>query len=102
MSPPLEPTITLRPVVPEDGPFLYEVYASTRQEELAVLPWTEEQKQAFLRMQFEAQRKFYWESFPQADFLVVLRDGEAAGRLYVDRRPDADPCHGRETERRPG
>src|SRR5260370_41515526 len=80
--------LTLRPVVPEDGPFLYEVYASTRQEELAVLSWSAEQKEAFLRMQYEAQRRFYWESFPAADFLVVLREGRPAGRLYADRRPD--------------
>jgi ribosomal protein S18 acetylase RimI-like enzyme len=80
--------LTLRPVAPEDGPFLFAVYASTRQEELAPLPWSEEQKGAFLRMQYEAQRRFYWESFPAADFHIVLRGGRPAGRLYVDRRPD--------------
>ena len=79
---------TLRPVTAEDGPFLFRLYASTRTEELAVVPWDEAQKEAFLRMQFQAQSKFYGESFPGAAFLVVLRDGEPAGRLYVDRRDD--------------
>jgi ribosomal protein S18 acetylase RimI-like enzyme len=80
--------LTLRRVLPEDGPFLFEVYASTRQEELAVVPWSAEQKQAFLSMQYEAQRRFYRESFPDADYQVVLRDGRPAGRLYIHRRPD--------------
>jgi ribosomal protein S18 acetylase RimI-like enzyme len=79
---------TLRPVTSEDGPFLYRLYASTRAEELAVVPWDEAQKEAFLRMQFHAQTKFYAESFPGAAFLMVLREGEPAGRLYVDRRGD--------------
>jgi len=81
-------SIALRPVAEGDESFLYEVYASTRQEELAPVPWTEAQKAAFLRMQFEAQRRYYHENYPDAAFLVILRDGRPAGRLYVDRRPD--------------
>ena len=72
----------------EDREFLARLYASTREEELAVTPWTEEQKAAFLRQQFEAQHAFYTERFTDAEFSVVLLDGEPAGRLYVDRRED--------------
>jgi len=79
-------SITLRPVSAGDEGFLYQVYASTREEELAPLPWTEAQKAAFLRMQFDAQRRHYHEHFPDAAFLVIVRDGRPAGRLYVDRR----------------
>ncbi len=39
-------------------------------------------------MQFAAQHKFYQERFPGAEFQIILRDGKAAGRLYVDRRED--------------
>jgi ribosomal protein S18 acetylase RimI-like enzyme len=81
-------SITLRPVAEGDESFLYQVYASTRQEELAPVPWTEAQKAAFLRMQFEAQRRHYRENYPDAAFLVILRGGRPAGRLYVDRRPE--------------
>jgi ribosomal protein S18 acetylase RimI-like enzyme len=80
--------ITLRPVGEGDEGFLYQVYASTRHEELAPVPWTEAQKADFLRMQFGAQSRYYAENYPDAAFLVVLRDGRPAGRLYVDRRPD--------------
>jgi ribosomal protein S18 acetylase RimI-like enzyme len=80
--------ITLRPIHPGDEPFLYGVYASTREEELAPLPWDSAQKEAFLRMQFTAQQRFYQEQFPSAAFDVILRGDLPIGRLYVERRPD--------------
>jgi ribosomal protein S18 acetylase RimI-like enzyme len=80
--------VTTRAVRPEDEPFLRRVYAGTRSEELAVIPWNDAQKDAFLRMQFDAQRRSYLEQFPHASFDVVLCDGEPVGRLYVDRRED--------------
>jgi ribosomal protein S18 acetylase RimI-like enzyme len=61
------------------------VYASTRTEELAVVPWDEEQKAAFLRVQFDAQDAWWHENYAQASFGVVVVDGESAGRLYVHR-----------------
>jgi ribosomal protein S18 acetylase RimI-like enzyme len=75
-------SITLRPIRPGDEPFLYEVYASTRQEELAVVPWDAAQKAAFLQMQFDAH---YQEHFAGAGFDIVLLDDQQAGRLYVAR-----------------
>ncbi len=48
--------ISLRPASPEDEHFLLKLYASTRQEEMALLNWPEGQKEAFLRMQFNAVR----------------------------------------------
>jgi len=82
------PPITLRPVTPEDEPFLYRVYAGTREDELAPLEWDETQKEAFLRMQFNAQHVFYQEQFPAADFDIILAAEQPIGRLYVDRRDD--------------
>lgn len=70
----------------DDEEFLYRVYASTRAEELARLPWSEAQKQAFLRQQFGAQHRYYHEVFAEARFDVVERGGQPIGRLYVDRR----------------
>ena len=43
--------LTLRPCTDDDLPFLLEVYASTRADEMAIVPWTDEEKQAFVRMQ---------------------------------------------------
>ena len=52
------------------------------------MPWDEATKRRFLRMQFEAQDRWYREQMPDTSFDVVLVGGEPAGRLYVDRRED--------------
>lgn len=77
--------ITLRSTTPDDETFLFQVYASTRAEEMAMVPWSEEQRVAFLTMQFHAQDSFYRERFPAADYKVILGDGEPVGRLYINR-----------------
>ena len=79
--------VTLRPIRDEDMEILFRVYASTRAEEMAmVVDWTEEQKEAFLRMQFQAQHAWYQEHYIGAQFDLLLVDGAPAGRLYVHRR----------------
>jgi len=71
-----------------DLPFLARVYASTRAEELAAPPrGIDAQKAAFLDMQFRAQHADYQTNYPNADWLVIMRGGEAIGRLYIDRWP---------------
>lgn len=75
----------LRTVNSSDEPFLRDVYASTRADELMQVPWTDEQKRAFTDMQFDAQDKYYREHYPTAQFLVIEQDGTAVGRLYIDR-----------------
>jgi ribosomal protein S18 acetylase RimI-like enzyme len=80
--------VTLRRICAGDEGFLYRVYASTREEELAPLGWDETQKGAFLRMQFNAQHRYYQEHFPNADFQIVLAGDRPIGRLYVNRRED--------------
>lgn len=80
-------TITLRPIAEEDAELLLRVYRSTREEELAtVVDWSEEQKDWFIRMQFNAQHAWYREHYVGAQFSVILVDGVPAGRLYVHRR----------------
>jgi ribosomal protein S18 acetylase RimI-like enzyme len=64
------------------------VYASTRQEELAVTGWTQEQIDAFLEMQFEAQRRHWRGNYHDTEWDIIEVDGEPAGRLYVSRWPD--------------
>lgn len=78
--------LSLRPETDVDLPFLIQVFASTRAEELALVPWTEDEKRAFLVDQFSAQRKHYRAYFPDAAYDVLERDGAPIGRLYVDER----------------
>lgn len=82
---PAVPDVTLRPETPADEPLSRAVYAAARADEVARVPWTEEQKAAFLSMQFEAQRAHYREHYADAAFDVVVVDGADAGRLYVGR-----------------
>jgi ribosomal protein S18 acetylase RimI-like enzyme len=77
--------LRFRPIADADLPFLFQVYASTRTEELAAVPWTDEQKAAFLTQQFQAQHADYGRNYPDAARLIVLRGATPAGRLYVER-----------------
>jgi RimJ/RimL family protein N-acetyltransferase len=77
--------ITLRPVDSDDYDFLVEVYASTRAEELALVPWTPEQQQVFVRSQFAAQQDHYAKKYPAASHDVIMSDDRRVGRLYVAR-----------------
>jgi GNAT superfamily N-acetyltransferase len=81
-------TLRLRPATSEDRPFLLAVYSSTREEELAPVPWSDAQKQAFLRMQFDAQDAYYHEHYVGATFDIILLDDIPVGRLYVMREAD--------------
>lgn len=76
-----ESNIKLREAKPADEPFLLEVFASTRAEELEGLGWDENQKLTFIKMQFLARERAY----PRVDNKIILLDGRAIGRLLVDR-----------------
>jgi ribosomal protein S18 acetylase RimI-like enzyme len=78
------PTFSLRPLCETDEAFSFAVYACTRAAEMALVDWTEQQKSAFLRMQFNAQRQHYRLHFPQARWQVIEVCGQAAGRLISD------------------
>jgi GNAT superfamily N-acetyltransferase len=84
----VEPSVTFRPIAPDDRELLLRVYRSTREDELAtVVDWTPEMKDAFILQQFTAQHTWYQEHYEGAEFLVILVDEAPAGRLYVHRRP---------------
>src|SRR6266403_245000 len=82
-------SITLREETANDESFLLEVYASTRAPEMALVPWADEQRAAFVRSQFNAPHSYYRAQFPDASYLVIMVDGERAGRVYVLRESEA-------------
>ena len=81
-------TLDLRTVTADDTDLLYSVYASTRSDELALVDWTDEQKGAFVRMQFNAQGQHYGTYYPRAEYDMIQCDGLPVGRLIVDRSKD--------------
>ncbi|HWQ33414.1 MAG TPA: GNAT family N-acetyltransferase [Blastocatellia bacterium] len=76
-------SITLRPAGPDDELFLYELYCSTRSEELAAWNWPEEQQEAFLQMQFRARQQHYRNQ--EADDRIILLGERPVGRITVIR-----------------
>ena len=80
--------VALRPVRPSDEPFLLRVYAGTRADELAPVPWSPEQKAAFVAQQFAAQTAHYAQHYAGMSADVILVDDEPAGRLLVARWAD--------------
>ncbi len=80
--------LAFRAIKPRDEAFLYQVYASTRKEELALVDWDSSQKESFLKMQFNAQHKHYQENYPEAQFLIILLNKKPIGRLYINYQKD--------------
>lgn len=76
--------VSLRPVQDDDTEFLYEVYASTREEELLQTDWSPEQKNAFTLQQFNAQSSHYRKHYPNAQYFVIQSKEKPIGRLYLD------------------
>ena len=81
-------TIQLRPALSGDEEFLFSVYTSTCMDELEVVDWDAAQKEGFLRMQFDAQFRYYVEHYRGAEYLVILLEDQPVGRLYIHRRSD--------------
>jgi ribosomal protein S18 acetylase RimI-like enzyme len=79
--------VRLRPVDDADRVFLVELYASTREEELAQVEWPEGARETFVEQQFAAQDHHYRANYPGATLDVIEVDGSPAGRLYVHRGP---------------
>jgi ribosomal protein S18 acetylase RimI-like enzyme len=81
--------ITLRRVTEADDEFIFSCYASTRAQEMAQVPWGAEQKEAFVRMQYTAQKQHYSAEAPQAGHDIIYVEATPVGRIFLDRRQDA-------------
>jgi len=73
----------LRPQTADDTEFLADLYASLREEELRPVPWSDEQKRTFCRLQFDAQSEHYRTHYSKAEFWIIQRGGERLGRFYL-------------------
>ena len=72
----------LRPCEASDDAFLYAVFSTTWESEVAALP-NQNLAQHVLRIQHIAQERRFASRYPGHDRFVVLVEGERAGRLYV-------------------
>ncbi len=76
--------ITVRPEQTADEPFLFELYSSTRQEELDAWGWPTETRTTFLCLQFKASQGYHT-AFPDAEFQIIMLHGVDVGRMIVHR-----------------
>jgi len=77
------PLLSLRPIKDDDKEVLFKIYASTRNEELAVTGWSSLQKEIFLHQQFTAQHIYYQNNYTGANFWVIVKNKKTVGRLYL-------------------
>jgi ribosomal protein S18 acetylase RimI-like enzyme len=78
-------SITLRYATPADDVFLFELYASTRGDELTAVSWNEQQREIFLRSQFNVQQRTY----PDADNQIILLNEREVGRILTKRTQES-------------
>lgn len=79
--------LSLRTECDTDIAFLLALYRTTREWELKLLDWTDEQKEHFVSSQFNAQRFHYRKHYPEALFDLVIYKKEKIGRFYVEEWP---------------
>jgi ribosomal protein S18 acetylase RimI-like enzyme len=78
--------VMLRPVTPDDEPFLYELFVHAHSDELPTDHLDATQRELILRMQFLAQQGTYRAQFPKAEDKIILVAGHPVGRLLVERQ----------------
>lgn len=72
----------LRACDASDDPFLYDVFCTTWESEVAALP-NQKLARHVLRIQHTAQERRFRVRYPGHQRFVVTHDGEPAGRLYL-------------------
>lgn len=73
----------LRQIKDADLPFLKKVYRSTREPELELTGWPEEEKAKFIDFQFNAQHSHYMSSYKNAELNIIEWKNKEVGRLYI-------------------
>ncbi|MDD0977132.1 GNAT family N-acetyltransferase [Pseudomonas fontis] len=77
------PGLSFRPTSQGDMAFLQHLYATTRAAEMSHSGWPAAQIDEFLTQQFNAQHQYYQAHFPDGEFWLIEREGQAIGRLYL-------------------
>ena len=80
--------LSLRPALPQDQPFLYQLLYENFYDNLAAWAWDPSIRTPLLNMQIQGQQASYAANYPHADHGIIVLDGQAIGRLLVDRGPE--------------
>ncbi len=66
-----------------DESLMFEVYASTREEEMKAWGWGEQEQVVFLRMQYDVQCRSYSMQYPGLVKQVIVCEGVKVGRILT-------------------
>ncbi|MFZ5643695.1 MAG: GNAT family N-acetyltransferase [Bacillota bacterium] len=73
-----------RPVIPgEDDSFLFDLFASTKRDEMSNWGWNEKEQFEFLQMQFHCQRQSYQIQYPGLKRRIILSGDVKAGVISI-------------------
>jgi ribosomal protein S18 acetylase RimI-like enzyme len=75
--------VSLRPEVPDDGPFLKTLILATVSEELGADAWPRPMRDHLLNIQYQTRRSGIKTLFPGGSSRIIQMDGENAGWLFV-------------------
>ena len=78
-------SFVLRPACAGDEAFLFELYCTTRNEEIAMWGLESTQQEMLLKMQFNAQRQHYELAYEALEHSIILVGNRPAGRIMVFR-----------------
>lgn len=77
--------LTQRETVADDEAFLFEVYLSSRGDDLTEMGWDAERVRSFLETQYAAQQRFLKANYPQGEDRIITLDTQPIGRIVVER-----------------
>jgi len=80
--------VAVRAISASDAPFLFRLFCSAREDQFASLDLPGDQKEQLMRTQFDAQQYQYKNQYPDADFELVVNDGDSIGNFYALRGPE--------------
>ncbi|MNI20212.1 ribosomal-protein-alanine N-acetyltransferase [compost metagenome] len=81
--------LLIRPIHNEDRSFLYQLYASTRYEEITLWGWDEQTIHHFLTLQWTAQQQSYALQYPDMVQSIICLDDLRIGRIIISSNKDA-------------
>jgi GNAT superfamily N-acetyltransferase len=81
-------SLYLRPVLPEDDRFVYELLYDNFYETLMAHFWDPKIRDPLIKLQIDGQRSQYRAEFPNADHGIIMYDDRPIGRILMDRRTE--------------
>jgi ribosomal protein S18 acetylase RimI-like enzyme len=75
----------VRPALPQDGPFVYQLVWQVMYEQLQADTWDPRIREHLLDLQVRTKCGAYATVHPQADHAIIMLDDQPVGRMLIDR-----------------